>query len=92
MTDKKEFDVDGVKVAFDPNARYRMTISFERIPDPNDPEDVGRDKGSYTSGDLDYGSFVGVQGLVVNLLKEMKGWGDQMADVVGVIVPGREKE
>ena len=88
---KKEIDVDGVKVEFDPDARYRMTIAFERIPDPSDPSDSGRDKGSYTTGDLDYGTFVGVQGLVVDMLNEMKEWGDQMADAVGVIVPGREK-
>ena len=87
MTEVKKIDVDGVEVEFRPGDRYRMTISFERLPRGGDTEDAGGDKGGYASGDLDYGSFVGAQGLVVNLLDEMQGWGVQMAKVAGVIVP-----
>ena len=81
---------DGTVIPFNPDDRYQISISFQRLPregEDQDNEDVGKDKGMYQSGPLDFGAFVGVQGLTVNLLKEMHGWGKQMAKVVGIPVP-----
>lgn len=77
-----------IEIEFDLDDRFVMNISFERVQREGDDDDMGKGKGSLTSSEMDFGGFVAAQGLVVDLLKEMNGWGREAAKALGVAVPG----